>query len=107
VIDFEAARKIAAGCVREGEMQYTGGPDGILKTSFTPVVVDSQTRELDFGWVFFHDSEEHQKTGDIRSSLVGNVPFIVDRADGSVHFISAAWSVDAYIEEYRRKRSGT
>ncbi|GAN00083.1 hypothetical protein U91I_03748 [alpha proteobacterium U9-1i] len=104
VIDFDAARKIAGDHIREGETQYEGGPDGVLRPVFTPVIVDSQTQELDFGWVFFQDSEEHQKTGGFRLSLIGNAPIVVDRADGSVHPTGTARSLEYYVEEYKRKR---
>ncbi|GAM99095.1 hypothetical protein U91I_02735 [alpha proteobacterium U9-1i] len=106
MIDVDAARQIVADHIREGETRQEGGSDGILKPSFTPVIVDSRTRELDIGWVFFYDSEEHQSSGDFGLSLVGNAPIIVDRADGSVHPTGTAHPIEYYVEEYRRKREG-
>jgi hypothetical protein len=106
MIDRAAARIIAAEHIEEGKLRLCGGLDGKLVPDFTPVIVDAWTLEREFGWVFFWDSEEHQRTGDFRSALAGNAPPIVDRHDGSIHVTGTAHPVEFYIEEYLRRRRG-
>jgi len=36
------------------------------------VLLDEQTIEREFGWVFFYDSKQHQATGDFRDVIAGN-----------------------------------
>jgi len=59
------ARAIAAAHMREHEER----PEG-----FTPVIVDSETMETEFGWIFFYQSEEFLLTGSISDALAGNAP---------------------------------
>lgn len=55
------------------------------------VLLDDATREFRFGWVFFWNSAAFAASGEFRDSLLGNVPFLVDRADGSLHALATNW----------------
>ena len=77
----EKAREMV---MREIEMLPHGlGPDGV-------VVLDEHTIERPWGWVFFYQSRRWREMGDENFFLLGNVPYIVNRHDGSIHAISAA-----------------
>ena len=95
MIDRAFARRIAAEHIEEG----CATADGV-----TPVIVDDQTIEEDFGWIFFYQSREYLDTRDFGLSLAGNAPLIVDRRDGSIHETGTAMPVGHYIETYRRAR---
>ena len=58
--------------------------------------------EHDFGWVYFYDGSVHAATGNVRDSVVGNAPLIVDRADGQLYITGTAQPLEHYLEEYRR-----
>ena len=96
MIDLSRARRIAAEAIKEG-----------LETSdgITPVILDDQTLECDFGWVFFLESQEYIATQDFSHRLVGNAPIIIDRHDGTVHITGTAKPIEFYISEYIRQRS--
>lgn len=96
MIDKKTARRIAADYIGEGSLR----PEG-----FTPVILDEETIERSFGWVFFYQSREHLETGDLSSMLAGNAPLIVDREDGSVHVTGTAEPVELYLARYERERS--
>jgi Immunity protein 35 len=64
------------------------------------VLLDNQTMEKNFGWVFFYDSKVHAETGDFRYSLAGNAPVVVTRADGVIHETGTARPVEQYIERF-------
>jgi hypothetical protein len=66
-------------------------------------IVDEQTIEKSFGWVFFYNSKDYLETGDFRSMLVGNAPLIVDKNDGSLHETGTAKPVSDYISDYEEK----
>lgn len=69
------------------------------------LVVDQQTIETDFGWVFFYETETYLKSGAFEDMLLGNAPLIVDQVDGSIHETGTARDIAWYIENYRRFRS--
>ncbi len=69
------------------------------------VLLDEETIEKDWGWVFFYQSREYLEGGDELSALAGNAPYIVNRHDGSLHETGTAQPVEYYIEAYERPRS--
>jgi hypothetical protein len=95
----DKARAVAAQYIGEG----CRTPDGI-----TPMIVDTETQEREFGWVFFYDSREHVETGDVLYALAGNAPVVVLR-DGTIRTTGTARPLSQYLSEIeaeaRRKAS--
>ncbi len=58
--------------------------------------------EYDFGWVYFYNSANYEKTGDFLHALVGNAPVIVDRTTCKLYSSGTAHPVDHYVEEFRK-----
>jgi hypothetical protein len=67
-------------------------------------LLEQETLEMDFGWVFFYTSKLFRDTGDFRYALAGNAPMIVDRMDGSFHSTGTAHPFEYYIEDLCRRR---
>jgi Immunity protein 35 len=67
------------------------------------MVMNEETLEFDFGWVFFYNSKEYLETGNYSWMLAGNAPLIIDRTTGTLHITGTANSVEYYIDEYRKK----
>ncbi len=65
----------------------------------------ARTREHDFGWTFVYNSRRFLEAGETSARLVGNVPFIVDRRDGSIHPTRTNWR-EAVAEYSRAYRAG-
>lgn len=69
-------------------------------------LVITGAQEFTAGWVFFYNTEEFVRTGDIVHALGGNGPILVDRRDGTVHVTgSTAFPPEAWIEAYLRDHS--
>jgi hypothetical protein len=68
-----------------------------------PVIVDEDSSEEDFGWVFVYESRNFLDTKIYTYLLCGNGPVIVNKHDGSVHLRSAGRDVEDHIEEYRQE----
>jgi hypothetical protein len=68
-----------------------------------PMILDEETIEEDFGWVFFYDSKIHQETQIFSYALAGNAPVIVNKYDGSTYLTGTDDDIDDYIEEYRKE----
>lgn len=68
-----------------------------------PVLIEDDTLQEDFGWVFFYESRIFLETQIFSYCLAGNAPIIVNKNDGSVFITGTARPVEDYIEEYRRK----
>jgi hypothetical protein len=68
-----------------------------------PAIVDEQTLEEDFGWVFFYDSKLFLETQFFSYCIAGNSPIIVNKYDGSTLATGTARPAEYYIEEYRKE----
>jgi len=66
------------------------------------VVLEDQTLERSFGWVFFYQTEPYLRTRDIRFMRPGIAPFVVDRFDGTVTFLTSSLPPDVAIDDFER-----
>jgi hypothetical protein len=67
-------------------------------------LMDKETLEKDFGWVFCYDSQAYISSGDLSQALAGNAPFIVDECDGTIHETGTAEPLEYYLERYRDQK---
>ena len=68
------------------------------------VILAELTLEKAYGWVFFYNSRRYVETQDVRYTLYGNAPIIVEKENGSLHFTGTAEEIDYYINKYERQR---
>ena len=64
------------------------------------VIVDDYTIEKPWGWVFFYNSREFVSTGDPQYQLIGNAPYIVNKATGELADTGTAEDIEVYISRY-------
>jgi Immunity protein 35 len=64
------------------------------------VLVDSQTMEYGWGWVFFYQSKKFLETGDDDFMLWGNAPFIVNKTTGEVRVTGTSRPIEQYVQDY-------
>jgi hypothetical protein len=69
------------------------------------VIDEAETLEADWCWVFFYNSRAFYETGELRESLVGNGPLLVDKQTGALHVAGTAHTVEYYLDEYRGQRT--
>ena len=70
------------------------------KLSGEVVLLEEETMEYAFGWVFFYQSKKFVETGNILLALGGNAPIIINKYDGNMHFTGTAHPVEKYIADY-------
>lgn len=63
-------------------------------------IIDDETLEKEWGWVFFYQSKKYMETGDLRDMLAGNAPYIVNKYTGEVVETGTAYDINHYIHEY-------
>lgn len=63
-------------------------------------IVDTETTERDFGWVFRYESKKTIETGDVREAISGNGPIIVDRYSGILRRFGSLDSSESAISQY-------
>jgi hypothetical protein len=68
-------------------------------------ILQELTLEKEYGWVFFYNSERYLTTGDQQFYLYGNVPIVVERADGSVHPLPPYPFLEDAIVLYEQQRA--
>lgn len=66
------------------------------------IIVDEETIERSWGWVFFYTSRKWKETGDIRYAVAGNSPVIVEKATGRLILAGTAHRIEYYIENIER-----
>ena len=58
------------------------------------VVLDNQTIDKDWGWVFFYQSLEFIESGDFEDMHAGNAPYIVNRKTGELVVTGTALPIE-------------
>ena len=66
-------------------------------------IIDDETIEKEYGWVFFYQTKEYLKTGDLLDVLVGNAPYIVNKYTGELIETGTANPIEEYIAEYEKE----
>jgi hypothetical protein len=64
------------------------------------VMLDANTLEREFGWVFFYNSKRYVETGDICHALAGNAPIVVTSRDRRIHVTGTARPVEHYLATF-------
>ncbi len=82
MIDMHRARQIAFGTAQ-------------AQCPFVIEIIDSETREESFGWVFFY------RRAEAPHGLFGNAPIIVDRQSGRPTVTGTSYPIDWYLHAYR------
>ena len=72
------------------------------ETGDTLVILDEETIEKKWGWVFFFTSRKWNETGDLRYAIAGNAPYLVERASGRCFPTGTAYGIEHYIDNYER-----
>jgi hypothetical protein len=67
------------------------------------IILESATRTIRSGWVFFYQSRLYIETNCISYALAGNAPLIVSRISGRISFAGTAHPIKQYIEEHERE----
>lgn len=74
-----------------------------LKSNEPLKLLEDKTVEKDFGWVFFYNTKRFLETHDRKYMMPGNAPFVVEREDGSVHFLFSSVPPNQAIEKYEKE----
>lgn len=69
-------------------------------------IIDKETIEKSFGWIFFYNSKKYLESGELSYMLAGNAPFIVSRVSGDIQEMGTAKPIDEYISEYEARWVG-
>jgi hypothetical protein len=91
MITFDAAREIAEAHLRKRFAPTLAGHI---------VLLDQETIEKDYGWIFFYQHKKWIETGKTRDGLIGNSPFLVERATGRIVKFGSAGSIEYWCQRY-------
>jgi hypothetical protein len=67
------------------------------------IIVEADTIEKPFGWVFFYNSKKFIETGIFRYRLAGNGPVMVNKTTRMVEFCGTNKPVQELIKDYEQK----
>jgi hypothetical protein len=84
--------------IAESHISQLAGSEGSL------AVLQTETAEHSFGWVFFYQSRRYLETHNPDDALAGNAPLIVDRLTGQVTETGTAYPLEYYLLQYKAAR---
>ena len=94
MIDKNAARKLVEDYINSS---YQVEGDSL-------VILDEETLEKDYGWIFFYTSRRYLETNLISHMLAGNGPVIVEKENGALTQLSTALPLEESIRDYEGRR---
>lgn len=97
MITKEKARQLVADSVC-GRVDWLPDDDELI-------LLDEQTLEKPWGWVFFYTSKKWHETRDVRYAIAGNAPILVERRTSKLINTGTAMPIERYIENYERTGS--
>lgn len=75
-----------------------------INRSYTPgdrlVVLEEETIEKEYGWIFFYTSRRFNETGDPNYLVAGNAPIVVNRRTGKLTWLGTAEPFEKYLRQY-------
>lgn len=90
MLDLETAKKMV-----EEEINISFNHEGDKL-----VVLDEETVEREYGWVFFYTSQRLIETGDPRYLVAGNAPIVVNRQTGELTWLGTGEPFENYLRRY-------
>ncbi len=66
-------------------------------------ILDDETLDRPYGWVFFYCSQKFLETQDPRYMVGGNTPILVRSTDASLHSLGTALPVDQSLLQLERR----
>ena len=97
MLDFETAKKIVEEQIN---LSYNADGDEL-------VVLEEETIQKEYGWIFFYTSRRFIETGDFNHMVVGNAPIIVNRRTRSLTWLGTAEPLENYVRRYEESMSHT
>jgi hypothetical protein len=97
MIDKEAAKKLV-------EEYFNTYKRGAMLQDDEYVVIDIATIEKGYGWIFICNSRKYMETKDRQYFLLGVSPVVVEKEDGSLHFLPTPPPLEERIREYEAQR---
>lgn len=73
-----------------------------VMTEGQSTLLEEETCDKPYGWIFFYQSKRFQETGNWRNSLLGNAPFIFNRVSGEISVTGTAHPLEHYVDKYER-----
>jgi hypothetical protein len=68
------------------------------------VILDEETLQKDYGWIFFYTSHRYLETNLISHMLAGNGPIVVEKESGALTQLSTAMPLQESIRDYEIRR---
>lgn len=63
-------------------------------------IVDNETLEKSYAWIFFYSSRRYIETGDINYAIGGNGPLFISKIDGHISTFPTGLSINGMVDEY-------
>ena len=65
-------------------------------------IIEEQTIEKPYGWVFFYQSKQYLESDDIRGLLVGNSPILFEKDTGKMIGTGTGKDINYYLDLYEK-----
>jgi hypothetical protein len=67
-------------------------------------IVDDLTVEREWGWIFIYQSQRWIETRNRRYQVLGLCPIVIEKNDGSLHYLDEGINMEECIKKYENRR---
>lgn len=71
----------------------------------TLIILDEQTIEKEYAWIFFYRSKKYEETQDKRFLVGGNGPIFISKTNGQIASFRTGLSIDEMIDQYEEENN--
>jgi hypothetical protein len=96
-LDRDSARRIAVDVINRHQRGRKYEEDA-------NVILEEQTLEKDFYFVFFYESRRYLETGNLRDKIYGSTALIVEKDNGAFTELGAGRSVESQLQHFEAKK---
>jgi hypothetical protein len=96
-LDRDAARRIAVDVINRHQRGRKHEEDA-------NVILEEQTLDKGFYFVFFYESRHYLETGNLRDKLYGSTALIVEKDNGAFTELGAGRSVESQLQHFEAKK---
>ncbi len=96
-LDRDSARKMATDLINRHQRGRKYAEDA-------NVILEEQTLDKGFYFVFFYEARRYLETGNLRDKLYGSTALIIEKENGAFTELGAGRSVESQLEHFEAKK---
>ena len=93
-MDIEDAERLVEARINEPDPYWPDRPSMVINRKLTI--------ERKWGWMFFYNLPDNEKSNSLSDQLAGNAPLIVNQNTGEIIVTGTAYCAEHYLSQYEQ-----